>query len=124
MAYGFSFWTGTGTLIQNVSTDAFLGAVVARQIVPHKVSTVINFSGTDFSNYYVTYWYRGGGKVYDDIDPTPRFVDNPGIFLPAPTVNLNTTNKTATVYWDVLVNQLNPYNAVYIANLEVIVIGV
>ncbi len=122
MAFGFSFWTGTGSLIQNVSTDAFLGAVVARQIVPHKVSTTINFSGTDFSNYYVTYWYRGGMTSSDNFGP----ISNPseGAMLYPPTVTLDTVNKTATVYWDVRANQLNPNNQVWVANLEVLIIGV
>jgi hypothetical protein len=122
MTYGFSFWTGTGTLTQNISTDAFLGVIVARQIVPHKVSTTINFSGTSFPNYYVTYWYRGGATSYDDFGPIDP--PNESSFLVPPSITLDTTNKTATVYWDVRVNQLNPYHQVWVANLEVLIIGV
>jgi len=122
MPFGFSFWTGSSSLIQNVSTDAFLGAVVARQIVPHKVSTTINFSGTDFTDYYVTYWYRGGMTSYDDFGP----IDSPseGSMLVPPTITLDKINKFATILWDVRLNQLNPYNQVWVADLEVLVIGV
>lgn len=122
MAFGFSFWTGTGSLIQNVSTDAFLGAVVARQIVPHKVSTTINFSGTDFSDYYVTYWYRGGMTSYDDFGTI--YTPSESFMLVPPTITLDKVNKTAVIYWDVAAGQLNPYHQVWIANLEVLVIGV
>lgn len=123
MSYGFKFGVGANGAIQIVSSDAFFGAIVLRQIVQHKVTTTLNFSNTSFSDYYVNYWYRGGVTTFRD-DFGTRPITSESVFLIPPTITLDKINKTATVYWDVLANQINPYNAVYNAQLEVLIMGV
>lgn len=123
MSYGFKFGVGDNGAIQIVSSDAFFGAIVSRQIVQHKVTTTLNFSSASFSDYYVNYWYRGGVTTFRD-DFGTRPITSESVFLIPPTITLDKINKTATVYWDVLANQINPYNAMYDAQLEVLVMGV
>jgi hypothetical protein len=123
MSFGFKFGVGSSGATQIVSSDAFFGAIVLRQIVQHKVLTTLDFSGTSFSDYYVNYWYRGGVTTFRD-DFGTRPITSESVFLIPPTITLNKTTKQATVFWDVLANQINPYNAVYDAQLEVIVMGV
>lgn len=123
MSYGFKFGTGANAATQIVSSDAFFGAIVRRQIVQHKVSTTISFADTSFSDYYVNYWYRGGVvKGKDNFGEF--FISSESVFLIPPTITLDKVNKYVTVFWDVLVNQGNPYNASYDAQLEVVVMGV
>lgn len=122
MSFGFDFRTGdSGALVQSLSTAATMGAVIRQQLVPHKVSTVINFSDTNFSNYYVTYIWDGTLSAQDNfgyLQPSELWV------LAAPNITLNYSNKTATIYWDVLQYEYNPYNAQITANIAVTVYGV
>jgi hypothetical protein len=58
MSFGFKFVTGSNTNnVTIISDDLTPGYVVASQLVPYQNSyTTINFSGTNFSDYFVTYY--------------------------------------------------------------------
>lgn len=123
MTFGFSFQTGSGTLIQNASSDASFGAFIKKVRVPHKVLTRIDFSeATGFTDYYVTWIWTGTMTAYDDFGP---FTPSPTNALLPPTITVNKTSKYADVYWDVrsAPGDTNPYHAVYTCYIDVTVIG-
>ena len=122
MAFGFSFQTGTGALIQNVSSDASFGALIKKVRVPHKVLTRIYFTeAVGFTDFYVTSIWTGTMTAHDDFG---EFTPSPSNALTPPTITIDVANKWADVYWDVLANTINPYNAVYTCYLDVTVVGV